>query len=108
MPGIELTVLHDFGQYVRGMFITVEEEIQAVLGSEHANRVTKVAAGTHKAVEAVQSAVAQVAAVPAAVAGEVAKVEAVAAAVVAAPVKVESAAKAAVADVKAAADGAKA
>lgn len=86
MPGIELTVLHDFGQYVRGMFITAEEEIQAVLKGEHANRVTKVAAGTYKAFETA-----------------VAKVEAVAAEVVAAPAKVESAAKAAVADVKAAA-----
>lgn len=92
MPGIELTVLHDFGQYVRGMFITAEEEILAVLGSENANRVTKVAAGTHAAAEAA-----------------VAKVEAVAAAVESAPAKVEAAAKAAVADVKAAAaDGAKA
>lgn len=46
----ELTVLHAFGKYVKGAVVWLEEEVKEILSSEHANKVIKVAAGTHSSV----------------------------------------------------------
>jgi hypothetical protein len=48
----ELTVLHAFGQYAKGAYIWVKEEVEAILNSEHAHHVIKVPVGTHTAAEA--------------------------------------------------------
>lgn len=41
MPDIELVVHNPFGPHVRGSVITEAAEIEAVLASEHAERVVK-------------------------------------------------------------------
>jgi hypothetical protein len=41
---IQLTVIHDFADYVRGEVIKAEEEIEAILGSTNHTNVVKVAA----------------------------------------------------------------
>ena len=42
--GIQLTVVHDFADYVRGQVIKAEEEIKAILESPNHSNVVKVAA----------------------------------------------------------------
>lgn len=52
MLPFELTVLHAFAGYAKGAAIWGQDEIKAILGSEHAHHVLKVPAGTHEAAAA--------------------------------------------------------
>lgn len=52
MLPFELTVLHAFAGYTKGAAIWVQDEIKAILGSEHAHHVLKVPSGTHEAAAA--------------------------------------------------------
>lgn len=52
----DLTVSQDFGPYAKGDVIHDPAEVKAVLASENAARVIKVAAGTHAGVVAAPKA----------------------------------------------------
>jgi hypothetical protein len=41
---IQLTVIHDFGNHVRGDVITSKDDVEAILGSVNQSNVVKVAA----------------------------------------------------------------